>query len=548
MNIFEQLNNAFSSFITETFNQPVADSSSLLTINTDEQKQQFGDCSTTIALTLSKQLKTSPREIAQKIVANFIHPFVLRTEAAGPGFINISLNQSAFLELINQLEREKEKFFKPCQKNNNHILIEFVSANPTGPLHFGHGRGAIIGDALARTLRFLNANIKTEFYINDAGSQIEKLGHSLKVRYLQLLGNQVELPEDSYHGEYLIEIAQNCYDEFGDTCIEKPVSFFSEFGKKCLLKKIKQTLNNYKVEFDSWFSEKTLHDSGAIDDALKQLESYGFLYTQNDASWFKSTLFGDDKDRVVRKANGELTYVAADIAYLQNKVNRGNNNLIMVLGHDHHSYVTRLQGLLQALHLQDKASLEIILYQLVKIKASGELVRMSKRAGTIVTLDDVLQTVGVDVARFFYLNRKADAQLEFDLDLALKKNDENPVFYIQYAYVRTGSILSKAAAQALYPSLENSIYDFLPLELLLIKKIVALKALLTDITTTQQTHLLAYYTVEFAQLFSKYYGAHKIIDLEQVATSQLRLSLITIIRDTLGVCFDIMGVSKPDLM
>jgi arginyl-tRNA synthetase len=545
MNPIQQVQDAFSDYLKTTF---AYDQAPEFQLNTDESKQQFGDMSSNTALILSKRLERIPRSIAQEIVEQFTHEFIEKIEIAGPGFLNFFFTSAAWHIIAAQLFIEKNSFFKSSQHVNHSIDIEFVSANPTGPLHFGHGRGGIIGDVLTRIFRFLGYTVTAEFYINDAGRQIQKLGESLKARYLQLEGVDIAVPEDGYHGEYLIALAQQMAREHGAALLDQPNDFFAEYAKSNLLSRIRATLKTYGIEYDVWFSEKTLHDSGAIIRALNDLESKGYIYKQDDALWFKSTAFGDDKDRVVRKASGELTYAAPDIAYLKDKVERGHDQIILILGHDHHSYATRLQAICQALGLTH-TRLDVILYQLVQIKEGGEQVRMSKRAGTGVTLDDIIETVGTDVARFFYLNRKADAQLEFDLDLALKRTEENPVFYIQYAYVRTGSILAKALLEdALQNITEKDAYHITAEESGLLKKICALKDILDSISTNHHTHLLAYYTYELAQTFSKYYAKHRIIDTQEMMKSRARLLLTANVRTTLSLCLDLMGISKPTQM
>jgi len=548
MNLIEQLHNAFSSYLVKAFGiNPQQAAACTFTLNVDETRQQFGDISTNAAMLLAKELNRAPRDIAQEIATNFSHKHIQKLEPAGPGFLNIFLSINALQILTKELVSQHADFFKTDGKKEK-INIEFVSANPTGPLHFGHGRGGIIGDVLGNVLKFLGNQVTEEFYINDAGAQIAKLGNSLKIRCEQLAGKDAQLPEDAYHGEYLVELAQECINEHGTDVINKPESFFAAYGKEHLLARIKHTLARFGIVFDTYFSEKTLHEQGLITQALELLNKRGYLYEQDGALWFKSTEFGDDKDRVVRKASGELTYVAADIAYLKNKIDRGFNRLIMILGHDHHSYVTRLHAVQQALGYGNYR-FDIILYQLVKIKESGQQMRMSKRTGRMVTLDDVVETVGTDVARFFYLNRKSDAQLEFDIDLALKKTEENPVYYVQYAYVRTKSILSKAME---YTALEHiSEADRAHIgteEGLLIKKIVSLKELLATIAEQYNTHALTYFAIELATLFHKYYSKNRVIDPEQVSTSRARLLLVRQVRDTFELILDLLELSKPDRM
>ena len=550
MNSINQIQQSFLQYLKSTHAlDKTLEEKIEITSNTDAQKQEFGDLSTNAALILAQHRKEQPRVIAQLIATHFRHELIERLEIAGPGFINFFLTQQAFEHLACQLYQGNAQFFKrelhaPVSLYN----IEFVSANPTGPLHIGHGRGGIIGDVLARILKFLGHIVTTEFYINDAGTQIEKLGMSFKLRCQQLAGLDVILPEDAYHGDYLIELARECLEQHGHEVLERPNTFFSQYAQEKLLAHIQQTLARYNIIFDVWFSEKQLHESNAIHHALQLLSKHGYSYTQDNALWFASTVFGDDKDRVLRKSSGELTYVAADIAYLENKLDRGYNKLIMVLGQDHHSYVVRLKAALQALG-RSKDQLDIILYQLVTVKESGTLVRMSKRIGRIVTLQDVIDTVGADVARFFYLRKKADAHLDFDIDLALKKTEENPVYYIQYAYVRTGSILEKAAQEEQFQAIIAQDCQYITThERLLLKKIAALQQLLLNISTNHQVHLLTYYVLELTQLFHSYYASTKVLDLANIQQSRGRLCVIIILRRTLKICFDLLGISSPQRM
>lgn len=551
MNILETLHDAFTQHLQNLFSITTEQCiNTEFALNVDESKAAFGDINANAAMILAKQLKRNPRELAQTIATSFHHQFIEKIEVAGPGFLNLFLTKAALHELAHELYIQQARFFMlPLTTPKRNINIEFVSANPTGPLHLGHGRGGIIGDVLGNILTFLGHTVTKEFYINDAGSQIQKLGKSLKIRCQQESGMDVTLPEDSYLGDYLVSLAKQCLKEYGAAALIQQDIFFEEYAKEHLLAHIKATLQLYGITFDVWFSEKQLHTSGAIEATLALLGKNGYLFKNDEALWFKSTDFGDDKDRVVRKSSGELTYVAADSAYLKNKVDRGFQELIMTLGHDHHSYVVRLQALLKALGLQSRATLEVILYQLVKIKAGDQNVRMSKRAGTMVTLDDVIETVGTDVARFFYLNRKADAQLDFDLDLALKKTDENPVYYVQYAYVRINSILAKAHEHPELNDLSDKDLSSLDAtETLLIKKLASLKPLLQTISVNYQTHLLTYYALELATLFHSYYSKHKILDLSNVAQSRARLVLITLLKNNFDTVLTLLGISRPEKM
>lgn len=549
MNILDQIKSSFTHFVTNQFNpHPKIINNCSFDLNVDENKQQFGDINANHAMIIAKELKRNPREIAQEIAAHFKHDSVEKIEIAGPGFLNFYLTEECWQTLATELATKKRSFFKLDSTAPIHNYdIEFVSANPTGPLHLGHGRGGIIGDVLANILSFLGHQVTREFYVNDAGAQIKKLGLSFKIRLQQQLGQPIELPEEAYHGDYLVELAKKTLAEHGKEFMNKSDDEIGLYAKNHMLEQLKQTLENYGVKYDVWFSEKTLHTSGAIEKALEILDKKNLLYEKDGATWFKSTDYGDDKDRVVRKADGELTYVAADIAYMLNKVNRGFDHLIMTLGQDHHSYVSRLQGLRQALQLTPP--LDIILYQLVRMKEGDKQVRMSKRSGAIITLEGVIEEVGRDVARFFYLNRKADAQLEFDLDLALKRTDENPVYYLQYAYVRINSILNKAETEPeLAHTQPQDIAQLSAADRYLLKKIISLKNLLENIACNYQTHLLAYYAIELATAFHAYYSKNRVIELTNIPQSRSRLEMIKLLRETLEICLDLLGLSKPEKM
>lgn len=549
MNIIEHIRSAFRLYLTAEFQQTLSDEHTTLMLNDDPAKQQFGDLTSTAALALAKQLKRAPRDIAQTIATNFHHEALERAELAGPGFVNFFLTKKAYQELAIQLWQQGDQFVaNDSEQKHSNYNVEFVSANPTGPLHLGHGRGGIIGDVFGNIVRMLGHQATKEFYINDAGSQIQRLGESFKIRCQQQLGHDIAVPEDGYHGEYLVELAKQAVQEFGPGLLAKPTEFLATYAKNKLLEHIKTVLTSYGIVFDVWFSEQTLHESGAITQALKLLDQKGFLYEKEGALWFTSTRFGDDKDRVVRKTTGELTYVAADIAYMQNKLARSYDKLIFVLGQDHHSYVTRLKGIMQALG-HDPEQLHVILYQLVTLKESGTVLRMSKRAGRMITLEDVIAAVGTDVARFFYLHRKADAHLEFDIDLALQHTQENPVYYLQYAFVRMGSILEKASSYQELTAINAADAEaFTQHEYLLLKKMAALKDLLRSITSTYQTHLLTYYLLDLAALFHKYYQDHRVIDIEARELSRARLLLIILLRQTFDRCLRLMGINRPEKM
>lgn len=522
-------------------------------VNDDTKKQQFGDITTNAALIIAKIAKENPRQTAEHIIANIHHEYIDRAEIAGPGFVNFFLTETAFQKIAFEIAEQKESFFKlNVHEPKMFYNIEFVSGNPTGPLHLGHGRNGILGDTLSKILSFIGHHVTKEYYINDAGAQIDKLGYSFKIRCQQQLGMNIDLPEGMYVGDYLIDLAHRALLEdrqlIEQHLKENDLNFFGTYAKDHMLEQIKQTLTSYGITFDVWFSETTLHIDGAVEQAVQELIDNNYAYVQEGAVWLKSTAFEDDKDRVLKRGNGEYTYAAADVAYLKNKFARGAQKIIMVLGQDHHSYLHRMKSIAQALR-HDPEQLDIILYQLVSIKEGGEALRMSKRAGRIVSLHEVIETVGADVARFFYLHRKADAHLVFDLDLALKRTEENPVYYIQYAYVRINSIFTKAYEHVLLRDISH--VDFATFdgeEKLLIKKIYNLKVLLKNMSVNYQVHLLSYYVIELAHLFHSYYGSHKVINIENISVSRKRLALLAMLQDTLKLCMELLGISCPEKM
>ena len=540
--MFNDLKIKFNNYIKENFTLV----SYHLLLNTDSNKKDFGDLNSNVAMQLAKVLKKNPNSVAQEIVLNFKHEALEKIEIAGPGFLNFFLKEISFKDLAITVLKEQESAFKTEHKSQK-ISLEFVSANPTGPLHIGHGRGAIIGDVLANIWIFLGHQVTKEYYINDAGAQIGKLGRSLKVRIEQQQGLDSVLQEDAYHGEYLIDLAIEYlgkYNNLDDNLI-------TNFAKEKLLELICQTLSEYGIDFDVWFSEQSLHSSGVIQKSIQKLTNKNHTFEHEGSLWFRSTTFGDDKDRVIVKQNGELTYVAADIAYMQNKIDRGADRLVMILGHDHHSYVTRLKALQQAMGLE-KYQFDIILYQLVKIQKGGERVRMSKRSGNSIMLQDVIATIGKDAARFFYLNRKADADLDLDLDLALQKSETNPVFYVQYACVRIKSVLERAEQFSFFLDINQVDIANLDVSIInekeLIKKMYQLQELLEQIAENFQTHLLAYYTIELAHCLHSYYSKNRIINPADIIGTRMRIGVLKTCKIAFETAFKLLGISCPDKM
>ena len=515
-------------------------------LNTDDQKQKFGDISSNAALMLAKKLGVNPRDLAQEMVTRFSDDSIKKIDIAGPGFLNIFLTEEAFKTIAQELFTNKDLYFKN-EDPQGIFNLEFISANPTGPLHLGHGRGGIIGDVLGNILKFLGYKITKEHYINDAGSQMIKLGNSLRIRCQQETGQDIEMPEEAYHGDYVKDIAKQCLNENGDKVLDESNQFFIDYAYKSQLEQLKKTTSNYGIHFDTWFSERTLHTAG-IEEALERLDKAGKTYEKDNALWFRAQDYGDDKDRVLRKADGSYTYAAADAAYMLDKANRGFTTVVIVLGQDHDSYPKRLNGIRQALGLHD-LNLDCIIYQLVSMKKDGKSVRMSKRAGAIINLQDIIDEVGPDVARFFYLNRKADAHLDFDLDLAMKKDDENPVYYLQYAYVRTQSIIEKAKNVPGLNDITKLDAQYLSdTENLLIKKMAALQELLEDVSQNYQVHLLTYYLMELAHLFHNYYHHNRVIEPKDINQSRARLFLTMLVKDTFERSLTLMGISKPKQM
>ncbi len=521
--------------------------------NVTSTRSHIGDMSSNIALVIGKEIKKNPLEVAQMISSHVSkNPYIEKIDIIKPGFINIFLKQSFYQEQLHYLlnydsyKNTITQTAEPQKKYN----IEFVSGNPTGPLHIGHGRNAILGDILARIFRLKGYNAHSEFYINDAGGQIQKLGNSLFLRYQEQCGIPITFDKNGYHGEYIIDLAKGLYQTYNDSLLQKDLNWFANYAKDILQSQIKQTLDEYQVHFDEWFSEKTLHQSGAIQKAVDLLDEKGLLYTteEDNTLWFKSTHFGDEKDRVLKKSDGLWTYTAADIAYFLDKINRGYTDIIMILGQDHHSFKIRMEAIAQAFNF-DINRFHIILYQLVTLKNENEVIKMSKRKGNSISLQDVIDTVGSDVARFFYLHRKADAHLDFDITVALEKNSHNPVFYIQYALVRMKSIINKVEkvieAQEILPCMSS--YTFSEQEKVLLRKINMFNEVLNGIIKTLEPHLLAYYTIELASCFHTFYMNHTVLH-DNPSITKVRYGLTLITKHTLEQCAIVLGITIPESM
>lgn len=514
--------------------------------------EAHGDFAANLAMLLARQAKMPPRNIAQLIAERFPRGGnrVDRVEVAGPGFINFFLEPSWVYEVLPEVEAEDERYGCSDIGNGERVQVEFVSANPTGLLHMGNARGAALGDTLANVLTAAGYDVTREFYINDAGNQIETFGRSLEARYLQLLGHDVPFPEDGYPGNDLIESMRHLIARVGDKYVGVDPRLRREMLVKHALKEklaqMEKDLSDFGVHYDVWFSEQTLHDSGAIERVLKKLQEKGYLYEAEGALWFRSTLFGDEKDEVLVRSNGIPTYFAADIAYHENKFRRGFDRVINIWGADHHGHVARLKGAMQALGY-DPDRLQVIVMQLVRLFKGDEPVRMSKRTGEYITLRDLMEEVGRDAARYFFVMRSADSHLDFDLELAKEQSSENPVYYVQYAHARICSILRQLETEV--PRAADAKLDMLqtPAEIALLKKIAGLPGEVIYAATHLEPHRLAYYAYDLATLFHSFYTTCRVLN-EMEDLRRARLVLVNSCRIALRNTLRLLGVSAPERM
>jgi arginyl-tRNA synthetase len=517
------------------------------------REESFGDLSTPIAMGLARSLKKAPRKIAEDIVSRLkVSSIFEKIEIAGPGFINVTFTKAYLFSSLQQLLRAEKSFLRENIGEGKKVLIEFVSANPTGPLHIGHARGAAAGNALCNLLQESGFSVDREYYVNDAGRQVKLLGLSVYARYQYLLGNEVPFPEDGYRGQYIDDEASALLAETGEkykgipfeTCGDEITSW--TYARMLLL--IRRDLERFGVkEFDAWVSEKEIFARGEVRKAIEALKQKRFIYEHDNALWFRSTDFGDDKDRVVIKSDGEYTYFASDIAYHKNKLDRGYDVIIDIWGADHHGYIPRIESVMQAFGY-DISKFKVILVQMVNLLKHGEPFQMSKRAGTFVTLGDIMDLVGADTTKFIFLTRKADSHLDFDLDVVTATSAENPVYYVQYANARISSILSNAREKGLEAG-QDSDLSFLsePAELSLIKKLLAYPLVLENAARSLEPHRITFYLQELAGMFHTYYHNHRVIG-EDPALTGARLSLCEGIRIVLGDALGILGVSAPEKM
>ena len=516
------------------------------------KQREFGDLTTNVAMLWAQKAKKSPRVIAEMILKNIEDPYgiLARREIAGPGFLNFAFSSQFYYQQLREVAGGKET--KLDIGGGRKVQIEFASVNPTGPLHVGHGRVAVIGDVLAGLHEAVGFEVQREYYVNDAGRQMESLGLSIYARYRELLGEEVNFPEDGYPGEYVREIAAQVKQRDGDRFLKEPreaaVGFFMQYGGNALLETIRKQLGEFGIQFDSFFSEKTLRGRNEVIQTMELLRSRGLIYSQDGAEWFKSTQFGDDKDRTVVKSDGELTYFASDIAYHRNKFERKFNKLINVWGADHHGYVPRLKAAMQGLDY-DPNILQVVLVQMVQLTRGGEPVRMGKRTGEFVSLEEVLEEVGCDAARFFFLMRKADSHLDFDLDLAKRQSSDNPVFYVQYAHARIASIFEQARKNGVdWSSLDLGRISVerleLPEEMELIRRMIQFNDVLEDSVRELEPHRIVFYLLELAGEFHRYYNRYRVISDDR-GLSQARLLLVQNVQRTIRRGLEILGVEAP---
>lgn len=514
-------------------------------------QKEFGDFASNFAMQSARTLKCNPRMVAQAVIDNLDCAYVEKAEIAGPGFINFYLKDNWLSDMFSHIVEAGENYGNLTAPGDEKIQIEYVSANPTGPLHVGHGRGAAVGSSLANLMKAAGYNVTREYYINDAGNQINNLAASVNARYLEAFGIDVEFPENGYHGHDIIDTAERIKRIYGDKFLhmdeEKRIEEFRTIALKEKLAALKEDLEAFNVTYDVWFSEQTLHDGNKIKEACDYLTERGYMYEKDGALWLKATEYGDDKDRVVIRDNGVPTYFAADIAYHRNKFERGFDRVINLWGADHHGYIARMKAAVGALGYNPD-QLEVLILQMVSLYRNGELVKMSKRTGQSVTLNELIEEVGTDAARFFFVMRSIDSQLDFDLTLATEKSNENPVYYIQYAHARICSIF-RQLKEAGIEEAASADYSLLtePTETELIKKLGEYPELIAAAAKERAVHRVAHYVHELAGLFHSFYNQCRILGVAP-ELQQARIKLVKATQHVLRHALGILGVSAPERM
>jgi arginyl-tRNA synthetase len=556
MNVLEQVQEKLKAEITAAVLQAnLATKEAIPEIQLETPKEKaHGDFATNIAMQLARVAKKAPRDIAEDI-SNHLNKEkagITKLDIAGPGFINFFMEEAFLGDIVQTILTEKDAYGTSRAGANTRVQVEFVSVNPTGDLHLGHGRGAAFGDVLCNVLAAAGYDVEREYYINDAGNQIDLLAISIAARYYQALGQDKEMPKDGYQGKDILQIGQKLAKEHGDSLVGKSaterLAFFREYGLDYLLNKIKRDLDAFGVHFDQWFSETSLYENHQVINTLTELEEKGYTYELDGATWFKSTDFGDDKDRVLVKTDGTYTYLTPDIAYHKNKLERGFDKIINIWGADHHGYVPRMSAAIQALGY-DKDKLSVPIIQLVNVFKDGEVVRMSKRTGKAISLRELMDDVGVDAVRYFMIMRSNDAKLDFDMDLAQSKSNENPVFYVQYAHARICTMLKQATEKGL---LLDSEYDATLLttahEVDLLKQLAAFPGVIAEAAEREAPNRITQYVHDLASLLHRFYNAEKVINPENKEVSQARIALMKAVRITLAKALAILGVTAPEEM
>ncbi|WP_096272786.1 arginine--tRNA ligase [Paucisalibacillus globulus] len=516
--------------------------------------KSHGDFATNIAMQLARIAKKAPRQIAEAIVEHLdaSKASVEKVDIAGPGFINFFMKNDFLTDLIPTILEAGENYGRTEYGKGNKVQVEFVSVNPTGNLHLGHARGAAFGDVLCSVLDAAGYEVEREYYINDAGNQIDNLALSVNARYLQALGQEAEMPEDGYRGQDIIEIGKELAAEHGETYANKSeeerLAFFKEYGLEYTLGKIKKDLNDFGVHFDNWFSERSLYKNDEIKDVLTKLEAGGYIYEKDGATWFRSTDFGDDKDRVLVKNDGAFTYLTPDIAYHQNKLNRGFDKLINVWGADHHGYIPRMKAAIQALGYEaDKLDVKII--QMVNLFDGGEKLRMSKRTGNAVSLRELMDEVGIDAVRYFFVARSNDSQLDFDVELARSQSNDNPVYYVQYAHARICTMLKQAEAKGIeFKQTFDSSLLTSEKELDLLKKMGEYPQVIVDAADKHAPQKITQYVFDLASLLHSFYNAEKVLDTDHLELTNARIALMKAVRTTIANALKLIGVNAPEKM
>ncbi|MFH2061335.1 MAG: arginine--tRNA ligase [Pseudomonadota bacterium] len=522
----------------------------------ESRHQSFGDYSTNIAMVSAKTQKMAPKKIAQCLVSSIeLSGIIEKVEIAGPGFINFFLSNKAWHPVVDQVLGQDKAYGSLDLGQNERVQVEFVSANPTGPLHVGHGRGAAVGDAVANILSFAGFDVQKEFYINDSGRQIRTLGTSVWLRVLEKSGQSIKFPDDCYQGDYIKDLACQIFEKQGkDFCKadeQEAITVCAKFAADKILNGIKEDLKSFGVHFDQWFSEQSLFDSGQVQKAIDHFQSKDLIYEEDGALWFRTQDFGDEKNRVVVRNNGLTTYFASDIAYHREKYERGFERVIDIWGADHHGYIKRIEASIVASG-HKKEQFDVILVQLVNLLRGGKPFQMSKRAGEFVTLKDIVDEVGKDAARFMFLSRSCDSGLDFDLELAKQKNSENPVYYVQYVHARITGILLKAKEVKIIAQIDFNKGEHLnllaaPEEIHLLKILNSFQENVEKSATTLHPHIIFTYLMTLASAFHGYYNKHKVITDDRELTLA-RLSLVLSVKKVIRNGLTLLGVSAPERM